>query len=255
MNLSVLFFSLIFFLCLEPRGVYAQSDAEIDQKLKQAQVYLKNGYPKPAQKELEKIYQTPRGKKHPKVLSTYALIMYENQNLFNALNLLQRAIKYSMKSDQVTLRERYTQWSKGLVQVTFLDAFRQSSGRLEIKRTGKIYNKSRKRAFKQVQDQMNKGIPSPYKTYLPYGKYDLIHANGRLNLKLTSAKGSNPVTLELPFRPPIMPIPSPYSKSTSKSKYSVLMYTGIGLVVLGALGAGIYFATSEPGPQTFTFTF
>ena len=247
--------SLFFFISFGQPLVHAQSNAEIDQKLKQAQVYLKNGYPKPAQKELEKVYQTPRGKKHPKVLSTYALVMYENQNLFSALDLLQRAIKYSTESNKVKLKERYNQWSKGLVQVTFLDAFRQPSGRLEIKRTGKIYNKSRKRAFIQVQDQMNKGIPSPYKTYLPYGKYDLIHANGHLDLKLTSAKGSNPVTLELPFRPPIMPMPNHYNKSSSKSKYSILMYTGIGLVVLGAISAGIYFATSEQGPQTFTFTF
>ena len=247
--------SLIFLLSLGHSKTYAQSNAEIDQKLKQAQVYLKNGYPKPAQKELEKIYQTPRGKKHPKVLSTYAQIMYANKKLFDALNLMRRAIRYARQSDQGKLTELYTQWSKGWVHVTFLNTFKQTSGRLKIKRLGKIYNKNRKRAFKQVQDQMNKGIPSPYKTYLPYGKYDVFHASGQLELKLDSEKGSRPVTLELPFNPPIMPMPNDYVKSSPKSKYSVLMYTGIGLVVLGALGAGIYFATSEQGPQTFTFTF
>jgi hypothetical protein len=181
--------------------------------------------------------------------------MYQNQHLFKALNLLKKAIRYASGSNQNRLNKQYQQWSKGLVHITFLDTYRNTSGRLEIKRLGKIYNKTRKLAFKQIQDQMNKGISSPYQTYLPYGTYDLSHANGQFELKLSSAKGSKPITLELPFRPPIMPMPNDYTHSSSKSKYSVLMYTGIGLVVLGALGVGIYFATPNQNPQTFTFTF
>ena len=229
---------------------YAEIYSEINHRLKQVHIYIGKGYFKQARKELDELYETPEGRTHSGILRAYAQVFYEESNLRQAIYFIDQARRYTQDDLEFQkLDDLYKEWSNGLVSVTFTDP-ENLPGQLKITRKHKLYNKKRKQAFLQSQMEMNKGISSPYETYLPFGTYELIHAQGKRRFTLSDQNQSVPMKLLHPF---IRLEQEARLQSKETSQVSTWVYVGLGVLTVGALGFGIYSLTQPP--TTFTFTF
>lgn len=225
-----------------PPAALAQPLAQsYEQRLYQANLYMRQELYAQALIELETLLRTPQGSVDVRVVTAAAEASYKTHDITKALEYLRVARRLSQDPMQrQSLSDRYEAWSSEYGPVRFESANALRFGALTLESERKILSPERREVFEVARARLAQGITPPLSLYLPYGAYL-----------------ANQVPFQLvPSRPmpivvaPLTPISAPIDPPQAPSSSNKWVYVSLGGALVVAILTGVYIATSDPEPRS-----
>ena len=225
----------------QPAPLRAQpAPPSYEQRINQANLYIRQELYHQALAELEVLLATPQGATDVRVVAAAAEASYRTRDITKALDLLRVARRLSQSpSERHELGERYNAWSSEYGPVRFESSNALRRGALALESDRKILNPERREVFERARERLALGFIPPLSLYLPYGSYT-----------------ANQVPFQLlPSQPmPIVAVPldsiAAPAEPPATSSSNAWVYVSVGGAVLVAVLAGVYFANADPAPKT-----
>ena len=207
-------------------------------------LYMRKKLWRQAQRQFDLAYSTPEGKKDYLILYYRAYIARQYLQLEVAFSMAEAAIKVAEPgskphTDALTLLNEMKAKFGAVVLEKGEDNL-QDVGRVFLRTPRKIFNKEKRKQFKDIQARFNSvDVRLPAKIYLPYGKYTANY------VAFSIKKNKKPSKIKIPF----------ISAEKKVKKDNTWLYASIGA---GVVVAGIVtYLVLDPGEETpnavFTF--